>query len=130
MCIHIYIFDTNQFITFTRLHLYLHTHVGAGLFGALQHVDLTAIAEMRERRGYDMDDDDDELSDMEEEPEWKKDRIELENDLEKELGDSCILHTYVQTHISHTYMFTHKLIQTQKPLLLRRINCSVERKVA
>ena len=58
---------------------------GAGLFGALQHVDLTAIAEMRERRGYDMDEDDEELSDMEEEPEWKKDRITLENDLEKEL---------------------------------------------
>ena len=35
---------------------------GAGLFGALQHVDLTAIAEMRERRGYDMDEDDEELS--------------------------------------------------------------------
>ena len=40
---------------------------------------------MRERRGYDMDDDDEELSDMEEEPEWKKDRRQLENDLEQEL---------------------------------------------
>ena len=31
------------------------------------------------------EDEDEELSDMEEEPEWKKDRVQLENDLEKEL---------------------------------------------
>ena len=49
-------------------------------------MDLTAIEELRERRGYNMEEDEDEeLSDMEEEPEWKKDRVQLENDLEKEL---------------------------------------------
>ncbi len=49
-------------------------------------MDLTAIEELRERRGYNMEEDEDEeLSDMEEEPEWKKDREQLENDLEKEL---------------------------------------------
>ena len=57
---------------------------GAGIFGALQHVDLTAIEEMRARRGYDIDEDDDLADEDNAEPEWKKDRAVLENDLEKE----------------------------------------------
>jgi hypothetical protein len=58
---------------------------GAGIFGALQHVDLDEIEEIRKKRGYGDDDalvfDDEE--DME--PKWRKNRTILSGELESEL---------------------------------------------
>merc|ERR1711871_865607 len=54
---------------------------GAGLFGALQHVDLSLIEELKKHRDLYLDEDY-ELLDEDEEPAWRKDRTILSGALE------------------------------------------------
>jgi hypothetical protein len=62
---------------------------GAGLFGALQHLDLSKVEERKRNIAMynDADSDDDNFYDDEEtQPKWMKDRVVLPGDLEEELA--------------------------------------------
>jgi len=95
---------------------------GAGLFGALQHVDLDAIDEIRQKRGYDQDEDNDYTfgDDEDQEPKWKQNRTILSGDLESEL-ETTPFETYKLYRGKKNSIMGKKMVGIMKGLIRIRL---------